>query len=224
MAVVVPYPVEDFSTNTSNWGTGATSSLSVPGRTDYAGVNGDGDWYITFTKTFTTSSASTVFRNQDAFNSSGDAFFGNYITANVTGMSFYVKHTNPNPTTFYARIATAGNFPAMTVPVPAAVPTDVWTKVTIPLTFADYTAPGSDWTFETFEDPEPPAADNYNQIFSNVQNIQILAEPETAASTGSPKLFAYAIDKFTLVPEPASPGQPGAAVPFLTRRRRAQSK
>lgn len=224
LALVLPSPVEDFSVDTSNWGSGATSSLTAPNRSLIGGVNGDGDAYITFDKSFTSTSASTIFRCQDPFNSSGDVYFGNWQNANITAVRFFVKHANTGPTSFFVRIAVGGNFPAMTVPV-GDVPANTWTQVTVPVTFADYITPGSGWTFESFDDPEPPPADNYNFIFSDVHNVQILAESEGPASPTSPKVANFSIDKFSLIPEPASLGLlAGGAMALGVRRRRIRAE
>jgi hypothetical protein len=211
-----PLPfTENFSVNDSLWGTGQTPSGTrfPPAYSPNGGPNGAGDGFISYTKPFTVSSASTIFRCQDVFNSSGDAFVGNWQAANVTELSFYVKHDNPNPTTFFARIAVPVNFPAFSVPAATDVPTGVWTKVSLPVRFQDYTAPGSGWTFETFDDPEPPPAQNYAQVFGNVGNIQILAESEGASSV------SFSLDAIS-IPEPASLGVIGLGVVAVATGRR----
>src|SRR5689334_12276662 len=86
----VPY-TENFTTDAANWrdGAGATSATWV------ASGGPDGSSHIT-----TTASAFflddgdpvVLFRGQDGFDSSGDAFVGNWISSGINQFSFWVKH------------------------------------------------------------------------------------------------------------------------------------
>jgi hypothetical protein len=89
----------------------------------------------------------------------------------------------------------------------------VWTKVFVPVTFADYQDPDNNWTFETFG-VEPAPAVAYATIFENVGNVQILAESEGATTAN------FSIDDVTLAPEPASLALAAFAAPVLLGRRR----
>src|SRR5687768_13349664 len=83
LAVTNPF-TEEFLTNDSQWGTGQTpSSIRVaPTYNASGGPNGAGDGYISYTKPFTADNSSqTVFRGQNNFDSSGDAFVGNWVAA-----------------------------------------------------------------------------------------------------------------------------------------------
>ncbi|MEI9894060.1 MAG: hypothetical protein WDN28_09280 [Chthoniobacter sp.] len=74
---------EPFSTSASNWRIDSSGTLATWVST--GGPTGVGDGYIT--RTTPTSGSTLLFRGQDNFDSSGDGFVRNWITAGVTTFS-----------------------------------------------------------------------------------------------------------------------------------------
>jgi hypothetical protein len=213
-AVSPPF-TENFSTNDSQWGTGQTpSSVRVaPTYNASGGPNGAGDGYISYTKPFTSSNSSqTIFRGQNNFDSSGDAFVGDWVAAGINELSFFIRTANTVPTTVAARLAPVANAPAFSIISPTDIQPNTWTQLTFPISLAA----SSGWIYEG--DPGTMTQEQlYNSILKNLSNVQILAEPE---STASPSI-RFDLDAVSVVPEPAMLGVLGcAALPALLGRQR----
>jgi hypothetical protein len=221
LAVTNPF-TETFTADGASWGSGQTSSFTAAAHSSTGGPAGAGDGFISATRNHTTGSTVVVLRGQDNFNSSGDAFVGNWQAAGVTTLSFDVMHNNtsaPSGVTFFARFAVAANSPAFSVQSTTPVPANTWTHITIPVSLADYQANPSLWNYEAAPLGDP--ALEYASIFSAVANVQLLAAPTgTTPTTGSPVPFTYSLDNVSIVPEPASLAALGlVAGPLLLGRR-----
>lgn len=205
----VPY-TENFATDTANW------RDRVDAATTYVPGGGpDGSSYITSTASafFLDDDASVVvFRGQDGFNSSADAFVGNWISSGINQFSVWVRHDAPVSLDFFVRFATAGNFPGTAADKGALIAPSTWTKLSYEI------APShiNEYLF-----PEGPPS-FYSSTFGNVGNIQIgYSVPVGFGSVN--QSFNFALDQPSIdTPEPSSVFLAfGFAFAPVMRRRRA---
>jgi hypothetical protein len=188
-AVTVPF-TEDFAAGTANWKNFA--SLDV----NHVAIGGaDGGGYITTEFAFTNapSGSSVIFRGHDAFNSSSDAFVGNWLAAGIGGVSTYVRHNAPEPVSYFARLAPSVNFPGALVELPGSVQPNAWTRL-----YFDISQSNPLLTIEG-----PPSA--YNSIFTALGNVQISARVPTGLELDATP-YDFDLDQVTVVPEPGSMG------------------
>jgi len=111
----------------------------------------------------------------------------------VSHLTAYVRHDAPLPLDFFVRIATSANSPAVSFTLPQPVPAGVWTPIDFWIDFANplHTNEGS------------PSMAFYNNVLSNVGNVQIgVLTP--GALQGTAPLYKFALDRVSIVPEPAS--------------------
>jgi hypothetical protein len=201
-AAVIPF-TEDFSTGTASWKNASNADVTYAPS---GGPGGASDGYISVQRTFTANpnSAQTIFRGQDQFDSSGDAFVGNWLAAGITRFSYWVRHNAASDLTFGTRFATSANSPgANGIGTPINAPPNVWTMVEIPISPADIS-------------PEPPST--FNAVFGSIGNLQISVRPGNNLNTQ----IAFDLDRVTIVPEPATYGMLclAAAVGMLIARYR----
>lgn len=204
-AVTVPY-TEDFPTGDANW---RKANNTAPDYVATGGPSGAGDAYISSLHALASSTtAQTIFRGQDNFNSSGDAFVGDWITGGVTQFSFWIRHNAAVDLTVGTRFATPDNFPGFgALSTPTTVPPNQWTQITFAI---DPTNPALQ--------PEGPVS--FATVFGNLGNLQILADRGSLA-VGTQVTFD--LDKVNIVPEPAGlaiAAAGGALLIVAVRRRR----
>jgi len=207
----VPY-TENFTTDAANWrdGAGAASATWV------ASGGPDGSGYVT-----TTASAFflddgdpvVLFRGQDGFDSSGDAFVGNWISSGINQFSFWVKHDAPVPVDFFIRFATAGNFPGTAADRGELIAPNTWTKISYEI------APShiNEYLF-----PEGPPS-FYTSTFGSVGNIQVGYSVPTGFGSVN-QSFNFSLDQPSIqTPEPTSAflWMSFAAIAFVRRCRAA---
>lgn len=212
-AITLP-TIEDFDTGPANWRQ-ATSSLTVDWAAD-GGPEGDGDAYVTYNRSVgTATAAAVVFRGQGAFDSSADAFVGDWLAAGVKEFSFWFRHDAPGPVTVGARFTPAAtNFPAMSILTPVnSVAPNAWTQITFSLALDN-----PNWINESAD----PIATTYNTVFSDLANVQIMLQRDDSIPNNT--VVKIDLDKVAALPEPssfalASLGIVGAA--FVARRRKA---
>jgi hypothetical protein len=181
----VPF-TEQFASGAANWRDSASNPVSyVPS----GGVGGTGDGYISVERAFSPTAdpnfASTIFRGHDSFDSSGDAFVGDWLDAGVTKFSFWIRHNASSDLSFGTRFATPANSPGANV-LPSLgliAPTNVWTRLEIPISPAAIA-------------PEGPAS-FFTNVFSNIGNLQISVRP--GMSVGSAVRFD--LDRVSMVSE-----------------------
>lgn len=203
-ATVVPF-TEEFTTDSAAWrdnpGTGPLGWSAVGGP--------DGGSHATTTFNFVNQAPGgtpTLFRAQDEFGSSGNAFVGNWLADGVTEFSAFVRHEAGLPLTFFVRFSNPSNFPGAVGLNFAPVPSGVWTRIAIGIT------PGNP-QFINFE------TSDFNTIFSNIGHVQIgVSVPAALAGVNAP--FAFSLDKPTIVPEPAALLTLGICAAALVRGRR----
>ncbi len=218
-AVTVPF-TESFATTAENW---ATDSGGTPATWNAAGGPSGG----TFISRLGTPGdifipgpgfiGPTIFRGQDGFNSSGDAFVGDWITDGVGVFSVDFFHDHTSSLNVSVRFADPSNNPGASS-VDFLVPASTWTKLTVPIvdsttSFQSYGSLGA-----------VPDATSFAAIFDNIGNIQIgLAAGQVG--TGLPGSVTLGIANPTIAPVP-EPGTwavlAGAAVFGWIRLRRSR--
>ena len=185
-ATVVPF-TEDFVADSANWReTTGTAGL------DWVPAGGpDGSSYASATFNFLNSipdDPAVLFRGHDAFDSSNDAFVGNWIADGVSQFSFFIRHDASVPLGVFVRFASTGNFPAAAGVEFVPVAANAWTQITIGI---EPTNP----QFVTFE------GSDFATIFSSIENLQIgVFVP--AALAGVDQSFTFDVDQVTIVPNP----------------------
>lgn len=192
-AFTVPF-VEDFTIGGANWADNAESPVN------HVATGGpDNDAYISADAAFSSAPPDTndiaVFRAHNAYNSSGDAFVGDWLMADVGQISAYFRHQETAPgleLTPFVRVATSNNFPAFAVVAGGPVPANQWTKVVFDI---DPSNP-----LLTVEGPP----NFFNSTMVSVGNIQFgFSFPESFA--GSEVLRTFDLDRVSIrVPEPGS--------------------
>lgn len=197
---VAPF-TEAFDASSSNW---FNADSSAPVGWDASGQ------FATTTFNFIDApvdSTPAFFRAQDEFGSSGNAFVGNYIVDGVTHLTYQVRHDAPVPLTFFARIATPGNYPAVAAVEFAPVLPHTWTTITI-----NVTDPNPSFFYEG-----PPST--FNSVFSAVGHIQIGAMVPGALAMQDTSV-TFDLDNVAVVPTPPAAGIFAAMVIAAARRRR----
>lgn len=203
---------ETFNTNASGWLNGASGA---PTYNSTGGVDDSG--YISYSFTGSTAASGSfgapplqiLFRGNNSANASGDAFVGNWLTADIESFSVSFIHNYSTDLTLYARFDAGAGAAASLAPD------------------ALYTIAPNTWTTITFsiEDGNPPflsyGAGTFNTVFTNIQNLQLgLYLP---ASTQINDLVVGIDNVTTTVPEPTSALLVGLGLGLaaITRRRLA---
>ena len=204
-AAVVPF-TEDFTAGSANWKfdpAGLTDSTWVP-----AG-GPDASAYISQDFNFLNSGSGDTpafFRAQDDFDSSGDAFVGDWISQGVTQFSMWVRHNAPEPVTFFTRFATPGNFPGADAVEFVPVAPNTWTLITFEISAAA--------TNIVYEGP----ASTFESVFGDVGNVQIGAFVSDTMA-GIDQTYTFDLDQASIVPEPATLSLMGLVLLGFLRRR-----
>lgn len=204
-ASLVPF-TEGFDSNVSSWRDSTGNAELTWFNT--GGPGGSGDGYASGMFNFTGSAAGdtpVILRGQDGFDSSDDAFVGDWITGGVTEFSFDFRHDAPVPVNVFTRFASSFNFPgAVAVDFVPVLP-NTWTEVTIAIE-------ASNPQFISF------SGQSFEAVFSSIGNLQIGIDVPVALA-GFDADFTFDLDNVSIVPTP------GAAVllagaPLAVRRRR----
>jgi len=206
-AVDVP-TVETFAADAANWADNSGLAL----LTHVASGGPDGSGYAATNFAFNMGGGAggdsvVLFRAQDEFNSSGNAFVGNWLADGITKLTVAVRHNAPEPLTYFARLSGPGNSPGATAIEFAPVVPNVWTELEFEI------SPASP-QFVTFE------GSDFGTVFSNVGHVQIgVSIPALLASDTT--LYTFGLDDVVAVPEPASLALLAtvAALGLLTRHR-----
>ncbi len=198
-AVTNPF-TETFSSSSANW----SSALAFTPLTYPAAGGPDGSGYGSRTISFAGNADGEqplLFRGQSNFNSSGNAFVGNWITSGVNEFSFSVRHDAAVPVAFFARWSPAAG-PGVVAIAGAALP-NTWTTFTIAID------PATAFIYEgtTFA------------TFGNVARVQV-GVLVNAALAGNASTFNFDIDNVSIVPTPGAAGVVGLLALAGLRRRR----
>jgi hypothetical protein len=213
LAVDVP-TIEDFDSDVANW----ADSTGLALLTHVANGGPDGSGYASTNFVFDGAGGGpggnsvVLFRAQEEFNSSGNAFVGNWVADQINRMSAYVRHSAPVPLTYFARFSGPGNFPGGTAVRFAPVFPNVWTEL-------DFNITPSSPQFVTFE------GSNFHAVFSNLGHIQ-LGVSIPASLANDPTAYAFGLDQVVAVPEPTSGWLLAslALVCSMVRRRRSRAQ
>ncbi len=205
LAVTVPF-TEDYSTNDADWKDVAN------GNVDYFAAGGiGGSGYISTVRTFTANptTAQTVFRAHDSFDSSGDAFVGNWQSAGVTEFSHWIRHDAATELSFSTRFATSANSPGANAvsSLGLIAQPNVWTEIVIPISPAAIAPEG------------PPSV--FDDVFQNLGNLQVTARPTDDGNLNTP--IRFDLDRVSIVPEPTSSALLAGAALVLAGYRRRRS-
>ena len=202
-ATVVPF-TEDFTSDGAEW-YDAPSTAVLTWR---ASGGPDGGAYASTNFNFVGSAAAdtpAVFRGQDGFDSSGDAFVGDWLTDGVSEFRAFVRHDAGTDLRFFTRFASPFNFPAMVAVVGTPVASGTWTEFVIPIQPGGFI-------------PEGPST--FNGVFGNLGNVQlgVIAEP----LAGVDQVVTFDLDKPSIIPEPATFVLMGLGTCVVLARRRAR--
>jgi hypothetical protein len=186
-ALTVPF-TEDFAVGTANWFT--DSGGTTP---PFFALTGgpDGGSFVGHSFNFVNSAPSDTplfFRGQATFGSSNGAFVGDWIAGGVSELSASVRHSGDASLIFFARVAPAGG-PGV-VALSAPVPGGTWTQLSFPILSSGFINEG------------PPGMAFFNNVMSNVGNVQFGALPGSLA--GVDHAVDFDLDKVAIVPEPAA--------------------
>jgi hypothetical protein len=204
----VPF-TENFTTDAANWRDGAGTAAA----TWVSSGGPDGSSYITSTASafFAEDNDPVVlFRGQDGFDSSADAFVGNWISTGINRFSMWVRHDAPVSLDFFVRFATSGNFPGTAADKGTLIAPNTWTKISYEI------APShiNEYLF-----PEGPPS-FYTSTFSSLGNIQVGYSVPAGFGTVN-QSFNFSLDQPSIdTPEPASAflAMSFAAIAFMRRR------
>jgi hypothetical protein len=189
LATQVPF-TENFTFDSASW-RDTTGTLPL----DWVSAGGpDGSSFASGPLNFVSLPANSTpafARAQDEFNSSGNAFVGNWITDGVSQFSVYVRHDAPQPLTFFTRFAGPANFPGVAALDITLVPGDTWTQLIVPI------VPGNP-QFQ-FEGP----ASTFSSVFGNVGHVQLGVIVPSGLS-GIDQVYQFDVDQAQIVPEPGA--------------------
>lgn len=211
---VTPPASEQFTANASGWTVGS----SGPALADWnAGSGPDGSGAISTQRSFVNDPVSTT--NPPVLFSalsgaSGNALFGNWISAGVTQFSFDIRHNAPLNLTAFARFAGSNNFPGATAMGFTPVVPNTWTTITISISASSPNFVSFEGTnFATVFGASAPNG------FQGIGRLQLgVFVPQGLAFTTP--TYQFEIDNVRVIPAPASAGLLAVSALFGARRRR----
>lgn len=179
---------ETFESGAAGWIDGSFGTLTEVGSGAL-----DGSAYVSYQADLNSAGpfGLTLFRGQDAFDASGDAFVGDYAAGGITTISFDIRHNAGQDLGIALRVATSMNFPAFAVELAGPISSDSWTTVSFDLSFGN--------PLLTLEGAPTPAL--YNSIITSVGNIQVSADRPDGLD--SELLVDFDIDNVSIVPAPS---------------------
>ncbi|MCR9074990.1 MAG: PEP-CTERM sorting domain-containing protein [bacterium] len=196
---------ETFEAGANGWLQG---SFSAPTYNATGAL--DGSAYITSTADLNSAGpfGLTIFRGQDDFDASGDAFVGDYLAGGIDRVSFDFRHNAGQDLGIALRVATSNNFPAFAVELAEPVASGEWVTLSFDLSFFN--------PLLTIEGA--PTPDAFNAIMQSVGNIQVSADRPDGLST--PLVVDFDLDNVSITPAPGSLALLGLGGMAAARRRR----
>jgi len=188
LATVSPF-TETFETGANGWLMG---SFQAP--TAHASGALDGSAYISSSADLNSAGefGLSIFRGEDAFDASGDAFVGNYLAGGINHISFDFRHNAGEDLNIALRVAGSNNFPGMGIELPSFVASDQWVTLAFDLDFSN--------PLLTLEGA--PTVDFFNAVMEAVGNIQVsVARPD---GLNTPFVVDFDLDNVAITPAPSS--------------------
>lgn len=203
-AGVSPF-TETFESGANGWLQG---SFSAPTYNATGAL--DGSAFITSTADLNSAGpfGLTIFRGQDDFDASGDAFVGNYLASGINRISFDFRHNAGQDLGIALRVASSNNFPAFAVELDGPVASGEWVTLSFDLSFFN--------PLLTIEGA--PTPDAFNAIMQSIGNIQVSADRPDGLST--PLVVDFDLDNVAITPAPGAMALLGLGGLAATRRRR----
>jgi len=196
---------ETFETGANGWLQG---SFSAPTYNATGAL--DGSAFITSTADLNSAGpfGLTIFRGQDDFDASGDAFVGDYLASGIDRISFDFRHNAGQDLGIALRVATSNNFPAFAVELDGPVASGEWVTLSFDLSFFN--------PLLTIEGAPTPEA--FNAIMQSVGNIQVSADRPDGLTT--PLVVDFDLDNVAITPAPGALALLGFGGFAAARRRR----
>lgn len=203
-AGVSPF-TETFESGANGWLQG---SFSAPTYNATGAL--DGSAFITSTADLNSAGpfGLTIFRGQDDFDASGDAFVGNYLASGINRISFDFRHNAGQDLGIALRVASSNNFPAFAVELDGPVASGEWVTLSFDLSFFN--------PLLTIEGA--PTPDAFNAIMQSIGNIQVSADRPDGLTT--PLVVDFDLDNVAITPAPGAFALLGLGGLAATRRRR----
>ncbi len=203
-AGVSPF-TETFESGANGWLQG---SFSAPTYNATGAL--DGSAFITSTADLNSAGpfGLTIFRGQDDFDASGDAFVGNYLASGINRISFDFRHNAGQDLGIALRVASSNNFPAFAVELDGPVASGEWVTLSFDLSFFN--------PLLTIEGA--PTPDAFNAIMQSIGNIQVSADRPDGLDT--PLVVDFDLDNVAITPAPGAFALLGLGGLAATRRRR----
>lgn len=202
--VVTPF-TETFESGANGWSQGG---FSAP--TFHVGGSIDGSAYISSNADLNSAGpfGLSVFRGQDDFDASGDAFVGDYLASGIDRISFDFRHNAGQDLGVALRVATSNNFPAFAVELASPVASGEWVSLSFDLSFFN--------PLLTIEGAPTPEA--FNAIMQSIGNLQVSVDRPDGLDT--PLVVDFDLDNVSITPAPGSLALLGLGGLAATRRRR----
>ncbi len=196
---------ETFESGANNWLQG---SFASPVHVASGAL--DGSAYISSTADLNSAGpfGLSVFRGEDNFDASGDAFVGNYLASGITQISFDFRHNANLDLNVALRVAGSNNFPGMGIELPSFVAGGQWVTLTFDLDFAN--------PLLTLEGA--PTEGFYNSVMEAVGNLQVSVERPDGLTT--PLIVDFDLDNVAIIPTSSSLAMLSIGGLLATRRRR----
>lgn len=199
-AATVPF-TETFASGNANWSIGSSTVYAAATWNATGGPSGGTFISRLGSGTGGPFSGPTIFRGQDNFDSSGDAFVGDWIADGVGTFSIDFFHDHSIALNVSVRFANSLNDPGASS-VSYSVNPSTWTTLTVPIV-------DSASSFQTYGSlGSVPNPTSFSTIFSSIGNIQL----SLPTGTDLPSVtFGIANPSIAPVPEPATWTVMGAA-------------
>ncbi|HCT46018.1 MAG: hypothetical protein CMJ35_14620 [Phycisphaerae bacterium] len=196
---------ETFETGANGWLQG---SFSAPTYNSTGAL--DGSAYISSTADLNSAGpfGLTVFRGQDDFDASGDAFVGDYLAGGIDRISFDFRHNAGQDLGIALRVASSNNFPAFAVELAGPVVSDEWVTLSFDLSFFN--------PLVTIEGAPTPQA--FNEIMAAIGNLQVSVDRPDGLDT--PLVVDFDLDNVAITPAPSALALLGLGGLATARRRR----
>jgi len=196
---------ETFESGTNGWLQG---SFSAPTYNATGAL--DGSAYISSSADLNSAGpfGLTVFRGQDDFDASGDAFVGNYLTSGINRVSFDFRQNSGQDLGIALRVASSNNFPAFAVELANPVASGEWVTLSFELDFSN--------PLVTIEGAPTQAA--FDQVMAAIGNLQVSVDRPDGLDT--PLVVDFDLDNVSITPAPGSLALLGLGGLAFNRRRR----